>query len=155
MNVLLSYLLVLFIYSFFINRIIILNRSFNELFIRLLSTFFGISGLFLQRKSELYAINNMFVFYVVIILAIFFVLLLAFVGNKIDYNKILKINLYDIITSILSLFILSFCFLYYAGFDIYPFSSNFLFINNILFCLWLMALWGVTILPSNKESKGV
>ena len=123
--------------------------------IRLLSAFFGISGLFLQRKDELFAINNNFVFYVVITLAIIFVFLLAFVGNKIDYRNILNINLYDIITSILSLFIMSFCFLYYAGFDIYPFSSIFLLSTNILFSLWLMALWGVTVYVLNRKNKKI
>ena len=82
----LSYSIVLFVYNFFPNSINILNSSFNELIIRVLGFFFGVTGLFLQRKDDLFAIENMFVFYVVILLAITFVLLIAFVGNKIDYT---------------------------------------------------------------------
>ena len=66
MNIFLSYSIVLFIYNFFPNRINILNSSFNELIIRELGFFFGITGLFLQRKGELFAIENLFVFYAVI-----------------------------------------------------------------------------------------
>ena len=151
----LSYSIVLFIYNFFPNRINILNSGFNELIIRVLGFIFGVTGLFLQRKDDLFSIENMFVFYVVILLAITFVLLIAFVGNKIDYSKLFNINQYDIITSLLSIFIMSYCFIYYGEFDIYPFSSGFLFIINILFCLWLIALWVVTIQSSNNKSPKI
>ena len=142
MNILLllSYALTLFVYSYSPNRTRVLNRDFEELINRSLGAIFAAIGLFLQRKEELFSIKRTFVFYAIGFLILSFVLLIAFVGNKIDFRKALNINGCDIVASLIYIIIISFCFLYYAGFTIYPFTPNYLFAINILFCLWITIL---------------
>ena len=142
MNIILflSYALVLFVYYYSPQVTAVLNINFKELINRSLGALFAAVGLFLQQKDTLFSIEKMYTFYVVILLALAFILLISFVGNKINYSDILNINRYDVITCLLYFVIISCSFLYYMEFYIYFLSPNYLFSLNIIFCLWVVAV---------------
>ena len=136
----LSYVLVLLVYYYAPQKTNILNRNFKELINRSLGALFAAVGLFLQQKEEFFSIEKMYTFYVVIFLALTFILLISFVGNKINYRDIMNINRYDVFTCLIYFFIILFCFLYYMEYDIYFFTASYLFSINSAFCLWVVVL---------------
>ena len=140
----LSYVLVLLVYYYAPQKTNILNRNFKELINRSLGALFSTVGLFLQQKDKLFSIEKMYTFYVVIFLALAFILLISFVGNKMNYSDIININRYDIFTCLMYFFIILLCFLYYMEYDICIFTPSYLFSINIAFCLWIVVLIGWT-----------
>ena len=134
----LSCVLVLFVYYYSPQITGVLNRNFKELINRSLGVIFAAVGLFIQQKDDLFSIENMYVFYVVIFFSLVFILLISFIGNKINYKDIININRYDFFTCLLYFVIILCCFLYYMEFYSCFFSPDFLFSLNILFCLWVV-----------------